>query len=620
MLFGKKIIAVCLAGIHDETNIKLISRLNEALVPQEYRLLVFNIGTDLNWNKENEDSEILVFDLIDYDTTDTIIILDEQIKDRHLSERIISKAKKKNVQVIVIDGNYEGCVNIRFDYRAGFEMLVRHVMEEHAPETVHFIAGFRGNSFSEQRIEVFKNIIEAYGIRFDESMVSYGDFWAMPAIKATKKLIDEERVPRAIICANDIMAISVIGMLEKNGYKVPDDVIVTGFDGIEAVHLTKPEITTCYCNHSILIDKAIESILNGESDKDCFVVPELLILESCGCNNTQKNNIFDNPEILNGRFYKYQEDARILMQMAESMQGYESVEDVSENMRNRVMKHTCIILNNWCKESSINPICRSHSGIDDDMFMFFESRDGLPHDIYDFSRQDYVPALEKLFERKAPIIFTELDYMNVPLGYVCFFYKCCDSIYYKKIPQIVSALNNGIGGWMNQRHQRYLTNRVEHIYEHDALTGLYNRLGFGKRLEKIIDELRGDPLTVIMTDLDGLKQINDNYGHVAGDMAIHTVANALKESCPENALCVRFGGDEMLAVIKGECDAQQIRAKFQQYLLDYNSRHEVPYKVSSSMGILQIRDKEIDDFDTIFKMADKLMYEEKNNKKMSEVL
>ena len=38
------------------------------------------------------------------------------------------------------------------------------------------------------------------------------------------------------------------------------------------------------------------------------------------------------------------------------------------------------------------------------------------------------------------------------------------------------------------------------------------------------------------------------------------------------------------------------------------------------MGILQIRDKEIDDFDTIFKMADKLMYEEKNNKKMSEVL
>ena len=308
------------------------------------------------------------------------------------------------------------------------------------------------------------------------------------------------------------------------------------------------------------------------------------------------------------------------MQMAESMQGYESVEDVSENMRNRVMKHTCIILNNWCKESSINPICRSHSGIDDDMFMFFESRDGLPHDIYDFSRQDYVPALEKLFERKAPIIFTELDYMNVPLGYVCFFYKCCDSIYYKKIPQIVSALNNGIGGWMNQRHQRYLTNRVEHIYEHDALTGLYNRLGFGKRLEKIIDELRGDPLTVIMTDLDGLKQINDNYGHVAGDMAIHTVANALKESCPENALCVRFGGDEMLAVIKGECDAQQIRAKFQQYLLDYNSRHEVPYKVSSSMGILQVRDKEIDDFDTIFKMADKLMYEEKNNKKMSEVL
>ncbi|MCI5586826.1 MAG: GGDEF domain-containing protein [Lachnospiraceae bacterium] len=615
MLFGKKIIAVCLAGINEENNIEFISKINESLTQLDYRLMVFNICTDLNWNEENEDSEILVFDLIDYDTTDTIIILDEQIKDRHLVEKIIDKAKKKDIQIIVIDGHYAGCVNIEFDYKAGFEELVRHVMAEHSPKRLHFIAGYKGNYFSHERIEVFRNVIQEYGIEFDDSMVSYGDFWALPAVKAVQKLIDEENVPDAIICANDIMAINVVCVLQKNGYRVPQDVIVTGFDGIEEDHLTEPRITTCCCDYTKLADIAINSIKSEVMQQDYKVSSKLMISESCGCKYSSRLNILSSPEKLNGRFYKYQEDNRIMMQMAENIQNCISIEDVSEKLRNRVMGHTCVILNKWCQDSSKNPMDFSSEGLEDKMLVLFESEDSKSHEKHEFLIKNYVPDLEKKFELKSPVIFMELDYMNVPLGYVCFFYKVCDSIYFKKIPQIVSALNSGIGGWLNRRYQRYLTNQIERIYEHDALTGLYNRLGFGKRFDAMLEKQNVNTFTVVMADLDGLKFINDNYGHTSGDIAIKTVAHALQYACSDRALCVRFGGDEMLAVIEGVCEETVIRNNFKRYLDDYNSRCEVPFQVSASLGIMQADDKNINDFDSMFKVVDKLMYEDKKKKK-----
>ena len=86
------------------------------------------------------------------------------------------------------------------------------------------------------------------------------------------------------------------------------------------------------------------------------------------------------------------------------------------------------------------------------------------------------------------------------------------------------------------------------MYQYDGLTNLYNRLAF----LSIFNELKEEPsnigktMTIIMADLNGLKKINDTYGHVAGDQAIATVAKELKAACPYGSICVRYGGDEML--------------------------------------------------------------------------
>ena len=154
------------------------------------------------------------------------------------------------------------------------------------------------------------------------------------------------------------------------------------------------------------------------------------------------------------------------------------------------------------------------------------------------------------------------------------------------------------------------------MYKSDALTGLYNRNGFIKEYDKIIEECT-DGLTVILADLDDLKYINDTYGHGEGDVAIRAVALALKACCPEEAVCARFGGDEMIAVINGEYSGD-IKGDIDRYLESYTASSGKPYKVSASVGIYKARPEETGDFKEILKKSDKLMYMDKAKKKLKD--
>lgn len=120
--------------------------------------------------------------------------------------------------IIIVDGYYDNCMNVGFDYQAGFGTIVRHVLDKHKPQKIHFMGGIKENKFSLERERVFCDILNEYGIHVDDSMKSYGDFWADPTIMVTQKLIEEGNIPDAFICANDIMAINVIAVLKENGY------------------------------------------------------------------------------------------------------------------------------------------------------------------------------------------------------------------------------------------------------------------------------------------------------------------------------------------------------------------------------------------------------------------
>ena len=123
---------------------------------------------------------------------------------------------------------------------------------------------------------------------------------------------------------------------------------------------------------------------------------------------------------------------------------------------------------------------------------------------------------------------------------------------------------------------------------------------------------KGDPVSVMMLDLDHFKEVNDTYGHSVGDTTLKTFADIAKElAISEKALVGRWGGEEFVIICqdKGADNANVLARRLKQRVED----HEFPTigHITCSIGVTEI--KSDDTFEEAFNRIDKAMYESKNN-------
>jgi len=154
---------------------------------------------------------------------------------------------------------------------------------------------------------------------------------------------------------------------------------------------------------------------------------------------------------------------------------------------------------------------------------------------------------------------------------------------------------------------------LSYLSTHDALTKLYNRLFFEtefKRLEKS----RLFPISIIMADIDKLKDINDTFGHPTGDQVLINVASLFSEIFRQEDIVSRFGGDEFVILLPSTDApvAKKIIARIKKQIGSYNQKH-VDLPINISMGVSTANQGE--SLKGHLKNADKLMYQEKQKKK-----
>lgn len=622
MIGDKKIVALCISRIQDEASNEYVTALRNVLAPTGYIVFVYNTCSTVETDDWSQNAQISVYNLMDYDIIDAVIVFEEVMRNSALSDMLIERAKEHGKPTIVIGEAHEGCINVKYDHENGFAEAVRHIINVHHFTKLHFMAGIKGNKFSEQRLETFKRVVRENDIPFDDSMVSYGDFWRGPTERETEKIIASGNIPEAIICANDRMAITVCGVLNKHGIRVPEDVAVTGFDGIPEIDFSEPRITSCVTDYGDLADRTLYalSLLEEEPEKtETILVPlRLCVAESCGCHGGEKQSVCEYLNMVNDQFFRFQEEDITLSQIAARIQRCETVEEVADQMGHPIFYDMCCVVEEECFDETVNPICamdKSRTN-DRDMMLLFFTDVPKPFVPYKIPLRQVIPHLDYMLEHERALIFTALHYEDVAMGYVCFFYNENSRGNYLKIPQTVNALNTAIGGYRSTRYKQYLMNQIDEMYRIDTLTGLRNRRGFVREYQKLLESKPGDvPLTVVLADLDGLKRINDNFGHREGDFAIRTVAKALVHVCPPDTLFTRFGGDEMLAVCLGRHDPETIKKAFYQYFEEFNSHSDKMYTVSASIGIYHTSESDNLSFEEIIENADKLMYKDKASKK-----
>jgi diguanylate cyclase (GGDEF)-like protein len=182
-------------------------------------------------------------------------------------------------------------------------------------------------------------------------------------------------------------------------------------------------------------------------------------------------------------------------------------------------------------------------------------------------------------------------------------------------------LSNALNGYRSIRYLEDLSRRYEKLAREDSMTGLLNRTGFYKEIDKLKAEMDNNAswnFVVTLVDLDELKQINDNYGHFSGDQAIIAVANIIKTIPIESKICVRLGGDEFLICSLYE-DEEKAKLIIRNHLFDnlkaINKNAGYPFNISISIGFSSSGDGKID-IDNLLKQSDQLMYNHKFKKRL----
>ena len=145
----------------------------------------------------------------------------------------------------------------------------------------------------------------------------------------------------------------------------------------------------------------------------------------------------------------------------------------------------------------------------------------------------------------------------------------------------------------------------------DCLTGLYNRV-YLEFLHKRACNKKDCWVSGIMIDLNGFKQINDNYGHAEGDLALCIVADLLRKSFSEYGVVTRYAGDEFVIMLNTTDDQliQKIIKSAKKNFVTENEKNDKPYQLSASMGyaITNLSNETIDDF---MNRIDEQMYQDK---------
>lgn len=565
-----------------------------------------------------------VVDFAPIEAFDAIIVALDTYDTPSFREKLIEGLHSRaHCPVISFREAAEGFYGILSDANSMVEELVCHLAEVNGAKNICFMAGYEGHYDSQVREHYYRIAMEKLGLSVYENSVFYGDMWKGKGEAAYEFFFsDEQHRPDAIVCANDFMARALTSTLQMHGIRVPQDVMVSGVDDSPESRDVLPRLTSIAVDYRAMAQEAIylaRDLIEGRTrEYNTYVPARILYRESTRnfavCEDKERNEIYRK---LNEVLEKHSRQSFFSTDM-DGCADYEEMKQIAcKNLR---------LLGN-CKEfylgllgeengdirqfqSDITPFAKLGMGVYEGSLlgvpdMEFLQKELLPREVCDDSWKVYYIRI--LHNREKIFGYTVVQFENPLDG--------PDEFYHDWNLTLSQTINNLYA-------TRYLL-RLNEINQEksvtDYLTGLCNRRG----MEDYIHEKwpcwaqREHYLICGSVDLDGLKYINDTYGHKEGDWAICTVAAAISQAIGENGIAARTGGDEFVIVLTGT-DEQKIlviEQKIRESLEEKNRLSGKPYRAECSMGHYMTPISARESFEECMRLSDIEMYKEKKAKK-----
>ncbi len=590
--------------------------------------------------------EMNIYNLINLDLFDGLVIDTVSLSEDNVSWVIEAIGKQLHKvgynNVVSIDIPIEGFHMVETDDVSAFKTITDHILDVHHCQNVWVLCGPKGMTVSEKRILGIQRSFEAHGRKLNMRNVTYGDFWYTSGEELAQTISDMERKPDAVICGNDHMAIGLANGLLKRGISVPDEVIVTGFDATAEGVVNDLAITTYTPESGAAAAEAV-NYLRSLIDPDKTIIDSadagyggLLCCDSCGCRTNMKYVRRRLGKSLYKSHINYGEvgiadrvniGRLIESYMFENLTSAESPEDCLKRIFANIylvrpFDHFYLCLRDDWTEHDKKLV--EHYPPKMRMVMhavpgeFSEGSGQFCEDSpeREFDTRLMIPSLKD--ERSEPCVFyfSPVHFEDNTFGYAVL--QCA----LQKMRKLDVVFHNWIRNLDNALEMARAQNRLRDFSERDPMTGLLNRRALDNWLDEIKPDEKRHALFMVI-DMDGLKTINDNYGHLEGDFGINCIAEAVKSITHFNELCVRAGGDEFYLVGLGDYDENTLierEKEFYEKLDEINSTSGKEYQATASVGSAICDYSDENTFKKLLKQADANMYRNKYERKKKHIL
>ena len=580
---------------------------------------------------EYASGELNIFKLPDMSKYDGAVLFANALDQPGVAAGLVARCREAGIPVVSHGKVLEGAHNIVSDNHLAMCDLTEHIISEHSVKSVCFLSGTRDNYDAMMRLSSVKEVLAKHSIPFPDENIFYTDWNGHTANLFVNDLIDKNKVPDAFICANDDIAITVCITLKERGFKVPEDVIVTGFDHIPESETFYPSIATVdqqFMEHGEYAAQMIYDLSEGkERETEVSLQCRFFKGESCGCSEDE-HNIALRRDFCTDSYIKHNREVNLglyTLRLERTILASNSYAEMKENL-------AAFLKNDYRFESdtfhlfmdakaflsaSDNQADLTTVGYSECMDNVFSIHDGQISAEGTFRTKDLLPETDN--SENHLYVFTPLHDNQYSTGYMIF-RDCYESMKNRVIHNYQQRIDIAIEKFRQHLQLKYLNERVIEFSRIDPLTHVKNRFAYESRVEEIVTRMHGDPdfhFAIVMFDVNNLKAINDELGHDAGDDYLIRSSRLLCSFFKRSPV-YRIGGDEFIAILEDEDYEKRhdlIKSFRDKTAAIWDAESQPENRISIASGMSSYDSRKHSSYDDVAKEADQEMYENKKEMK-----
>ena len=565
-----------------------------------------------------------------YDSMDGIIFASESYPSDELKQKILTQLQTLctcPIVEIAVNNYHFPTVSIENSTTTG--ELTEHLIQVHHYKRICYLGCSEEPFFSEKRESFYKEALNKHQHTIGAYDICNSDY-SYEGVLTALRFFCTEGTPDAVVCYNDRMALAFMEVALSEGYRIPEDIAITGCDDTQEGQYMSPMLTTVSFPVYELGTTAVENLVSKIQGNDIAPITTIaakpVIHNSCGCHNSENKNSVFFTQKLSREITTLENSILDSMNMSAALQHVTDIDDGIELLEQYTLKiehcrefYLCLY-SDWDSVSShIMTLADSLEELpsEDSISLKLALKNGKRLPECSYQKKYLLP--EYIYENSDyAYIYTPLFFEDKEFGYIALAYENNKINYHFQLIQWQMNINQMLQSIREAKCTGMLVSKLEELYMRDSLTGLLNKHGYNQRESLLLEQAisQKQSICAFLMDMNGLKYINDNYGHNEGDFAIQVLGHALESSIGKDDICARFSGDEfyMLSVGRNENNAKELIEQIQEYLENYNKLSSKEYPISCSCGFACAMPDSTytsENIQELYAIADKMMYEQK---------